>query len=164
VTRCGRAARPRRLRRPVASAKRGAAIVAALRADASTETSRGYGARPARLGPSTQTEIAVAVLSELVAWRHGRRQDVGEALGAIAEAVDPVCGMSVPVAGARETAVHEGVTYYFCCPGCRGRFERNPAKYLAPRATWVAPGTHARNVRQEYALTRERPRRRKSST
>ena len=94
----------------VASAKRGAATVAALRADGVDEETLARVRCPAGLdlGPSTQTEIAVAVLAELVAWRHGRRQDVGAALGAIAEAVDPVCGMSVPVAGARETADPRG--------------------------------------------------------
>jgi YHS domain-containing protein len=70
------------------------------------------------------------VLAELVAWRHTRPQGVEEAVSQLGEAVDPVCGMTVPVAGAREITEHDGVTYYFCCPGCRGRFERNPAKFL----------------------------------
>jgi YHS domain-containing protein len=25
---------------------------------------------------------------------------------------------------------HEGVTYYFCCAGCRRSFQENPAAYL----------------------------------
>ena len=25
---------------------------------------------------------------------------------------------------------HEGVTYYFCCVGCRRSFQENPAAYL----------------------------------
>jgi YHS domain-containing protein len=40
-----------------------------------------------------------------------------------AEAVDPVCGMTVAVAGA-PTAVRDGVTWYFCSAGCRDQFER----------------------------------------
>jgi xanthine dehydrogenase accessory factor len=32
-------------------------------------------------------------------------------------AIDPVCGMTVEMAGARYTAEHAGQTYYFCCPG-----------------------------------------------
>ena len=39
-----------------------------------------------------------------------------------AEAVDPVCGMTVAVAGA-PTAVRDGVTWYFCSVGCRDHFE-----------------------------------------
>ena len=40
-----------------------------------------------------------------------------------AEAVDPVCGMTVAAAGA-PTAVRDGVTWYFCSVGCRDHFER----------------------------------------
>ena len=47
------------------------------------------------------------------------------------EAVDPVCGMTVVVTADTPTAEHEETTYWFCCPGCRGRFARDPAKFLA---------------------------------
>ena len=43
-----------------------------------------------------------------------------------AEAVDPVCGMTVAVAGA-PTAVRDGATWYFCSTGCRDHFERTGA-------------------------------------
>jgi xanthine dehydrogenase accessory factor len=81
------------------------------------------------LGPSTQEEIAVAILAELVDWRHGLAADPAglapaEAAAPVpAEAVDPVCGMTVAVAGA-PTAVRDGVTWYFCSVGCRDHFER----------------------------------------
>jgi YHS domain-containing protein len=39
--------------------------------------------------------------------------------------------MEVDIATARHTYEHEGQTYYFCCPGCQGRFVREPEKYLA---------------------------------
>ena len=41
----------------------------------------------------------------------------------VGEAVDPICGMTVSIAGARETVVRDGTTYYFCGAGCRRRFE-----------------------------------------
>ncbi len=46
-------------------------------------------------------------------------------------AKDPVCGMSVDPANAAATREHEGVTYYFCNPGCAEKFSQNPANYLA---------------------------------
>jgi Cu+-exporting ATPase len=46
------------------------------------------------------------------------------------DALDPVCGMRVVIAGARHTAEHEGRTYYFCCGGCRERFLATPERYL----------------------------------
>ena len=74
----------------------------------------------------------MAVLAELVDWRHGLvpgspgpagLAPAGAAAPVPAEAVDPVCGMTVAVAGA-PTAVRDGVTWYFCSVGCRDHFER----------------------------------------
>ena len=53
-------------------------------------------------------------------------------------ATDPVCGMSVEPAAARErglTTEHEGVAYYFCGRGCLLEFRDDPEKYLAPEYT-----------------------------
>jgi Cu+-exporting ATPase len=46
-------------------------------------------------------------------------------------ATDPVCGMRVDPSKARATAEHEGRTYYFCCDGCRQKFEADPERYLS---------------------------------
>lgn len=45
--------------------------------------------------------------------------------------VDPVCGTSVDPAGARHIADHGDRTHAFCRAGCRTRFAKNPARYLA---------------------------------
>jgi xanthine dehydrogenase accessory factor len=112
----------------VASARRAASVLASLRSRGLDEESLGRVRSPAGLdlGPSTQAEIAVAVLAELVAWRHSRAivPSVPEV------AIDPVCGMEVAVGAAKETAVHEGQTFFFCGSGCRSRFEADAARYL----------------------------------
>ena len=54
---------------------------------------------------------------------------------AAAWATDPVCGMTVPVAGS-PSAVHKGRTLHFCCEGCRGLFESTPEVF----ASNPAPG------------------------
>ena len=113
----------------VASARRAGVELAALRQRGLDEETLARVRSPAGLdlGPLTQPEIAVAVLAELVAWRHARGP-----LGELpVEAVDPVCGMTVAVGADTPSAAHEGTTYWFCCPGCRGRFARDPTKYLA---------------------------------
>ena len=61
-------------------------------------------------------------------------------------AVDPVCGMTVQIAGARNTTVHDGHTYYFCNPKCLAKFQAEPARYLKPAEALppqkpVTPGT-----------------------
>jgi len=43
-------------------------------------------------------------------------------------AKDPICGMQVDEKKAVKSQ-HEGQTYYFCCPGCKTTFDKNPAKY-----------------------------------
>ena len=45
-------------------------------------------------------------------------------------AIDPVCGMTVDERTAPASAVHEGTTYYFCAPGCKRTFEKDPAAVL----------------------------------
>src|SRR5581483_6735275 len=59
-----------------------------------------------------------------------------------AVAIDPVCGMKVKIAGAKNTAVHGGRTYYFCSPGCLAKFAAGPARYLQP-ASAAPPGPAA---------------------
>jgi xanthine dehydrogenase accessory factor len=97
----------------VASAKRAASL-------GLDEESRARVRSPAGLdlGPSSQEEIAVAILAELVAWRHTRTKDV-----LVEYATDPICGMSVAVAGAEHVLEHDGTTHYFCSAHCLRKFE-----------------------------------------
>lgn len=123
----------------VASRRRGAATLAAMRQSGVGEEALARVRVPAGLdlGPSTQEEIAVAILAELVAWRHTRSGTASEAeTRAAAESarnrrddLDPVCGMAVSAETAIESAEVDGVRYYFCCAGCRRRFESDPDRY-----------------------------------
>ena len=45
-------------------------------------------------------------------------------------AKDPVCKMEVDEKTAKYKTVHKGKTYYFCAPGCKKAFEKNPNKHL----------------------------------
>jgi xanthine dehydrogenase accessory factor len=112
----------------VASARRATSVLADLRARGLDDEDVLRVRAPAGLdlGPSSQEEIAVAILAELVAWRHTRPD---ESPLPPQEAVDPVCGMTVAVEAAAERVVHEGVTVVFCSAHCRSRFEAEPARY-----------------------------------
>ena len=50
----------------------------------------------------------------------------------MATAIDPICQMDVdtdnPPGGQSE---HNGTTYYFCAPGCKVAFDKEPKKYLS---------------------------------
>jgi xanthine dehydrogenase accessory factor len=106
----------------VASAKRASAVTAELRERGIGEEALARVRSPAGLdlGPSAQEEIAVAILAELVAWRHTRGASPAEL---VETAIDPICGMTVTVATAIHTLEHDGTTYYFCGPGCLRRFQ-----------------------------------------
>ena len=45
-------------------------------------------------------------------------------------AIDPICGMTVEIAGAEFTSEYDGKTFYFCCAGCQHSFEKAPEEYL----------------------------------
>jgi xanthine dehydrogenase accessory factor len=104
------------------------------------------------LGAELPEEIAVSILAEIVkerprAAREERaeqpavnaapRRSAGLAVAtraaapAAGEAIDPVCQMTVTIAGAAHRAQHGGREYYFCCGGCRERFVASPERYLA---------------------------------
>jgi len=88
------------------------------------------------LGRTTHQEIAVAILAELVqlrasgglaaAWQPPAAREPHESP---AEAVDPVCGMTVAADSSGRPLTHDGQTYYFCSARCRREFETDPAAH-----------------------------------
>lgn len=46
------------------------------------------------------------------------------------EHIDPVCGMTVVESPTAIKTEYKGKTYYFCAPGCKAAFEKDPEKYL----------------------------------
>lgn len=45
-------------------------------------------------------------------------------------ALDPVCKMEVDPKTAPAKSEYKGQTYYFCAPGCKVAFDKDPEKYL----------------------------------
>jgi xanthine dehydrogenase accessory factor len=120
----------------VASARRAATVLAALRDSGLDEEAVLKVRAPAGLdlGPSSQEEIAVAILAELVAWRHTRGEALTSDAAPAEAAVDPVCGMTVATGPDALQAVHEGAAVYFCSAHCKARFEAEPDRYSGLRA------------------------------
>ena len=44
--------------------------------------------------------------------------------------LDPVCDMLVDIKTAKLTSVYQDETVYFCAPGCKIAFDKNPERYL----------------------------------
>lgn len=55
----------------------------------------------------------------------------GNTLG---KAADPVCGMKVQPEAATAVSEYQGKTYYFCCAGCKQRFDNDPSRFEMERA------------------------------
>jgi xanthine dehydrogenase accessory factor len=77
------------------------------------------------IGAKTPAEVALSILGEVV--RAVRLDGLGpadapRATTRPAEAVDPVCGMTVTVGPDTIRAEVGGVVHWFCNPGCRSRF------------------------------------------
>jgi xanthine dehydrogenase accessory factor len=78
------------------------------------------------LGKTSHEEVAVAILAELVQLRASGALAGGAASvpeRKLAQAVDPVCGMTVMADASGRPLAHDGETYYFCSAGCRRTFE-----------------------------------------
>ena len=76
------------------------------------------------IGARTAPEVALSILAAVV--RAIRLEGLGPGAPPVvrrpAEAVDPVCGMTVTIGPDTPHAVVDGVDHWFCNPGCRDRF------------------------------------------
>jgi xanthine dehydrogenase accessory factor len=127
----------------VGSAKRGQTVLGYLaeRGLPPAELDRVHTPAGLDLGRTTHQEIAVAILAELVQLRAAGKLVVAEAgvadvtgrvrgvtVEAPGDAVDPVCGMTVTAGPGSRPLERDGVTYYFCCAGCRDAFEKDESR------------------------------------
>jgi len=128
----------------VASHRRGEAVLGYLaeRGVSKDQLDRVHAPAGLDLGKTSHEEVAVAILAELVklrasgafapvpAPRSERTSRERRSELRLAEAVDPVCGMTVMASTSAMPLEHNGTTYYFCCAGCRRSFDENPDAYV----------------------------------
>jgi xanthine dehydrogenase accessory factor len=104
-------------------------------------------------GAKTPGEIALVAIVGVLALLRGRGaspmnvgQDMSKpnslaapfATATEGKFINPVCGMAVSTVNPLHIETYEGVSYYFCCDGCRTTFLRDPAKYAEIRRASVA--------------------------
>jgi xanthine dehydrogenase accessory factor len=128
----------------VASRKRGAGVLAALRADGVADEQLHRIDVPAGLdlGGQTPAEVALSILATVVAVRRGKHTAASEGKRVPAAerapmaapaglAIDPICGMTVAVAETTPSRQVAGETIYFCCEGCAAEFEERQRHAIA---------------------------------
>jgi xanthine dehydrogenase accessory factor len=125
----------------VASRKRGDGVLAELRSDGVPDDLLARIDVPAGLdiGARTPAEVALSILASIVAVHrdgHGHPAvltHAPEPAGTnVATAVDPICGMTVAAVVSTPSLRRNGETVYFCCDGCKAKFE---AQHEHARAT-----------------------------
>jgi xanthine dehydrogenase accessory factor len=117
----------------VASARRAERVLSELR-DRGLESGQLSVVRsPAGLpvGAGGQEGISLSIMAEVFSLRAKLQPPTIDERHAErpAEATDPVCGMQVEIPTASHTSEYGGEVYYFCGPGCKRAFEKEPKKY-----------------------------------
>jgi xanthine dehydrogenase accessory factor len=119
----------------VASKVKAAKILDYLKERGLSSTRLGQLKAPAGLDihASSPEEIAVSILAEIIQEnRSGMATQKREVERAVArqEAKDPICGMMVDIDEARHKSEFRGNAFYFCCAGCKQKFDKQPEQYV----------------------------------
>jgi xanthine dehydrogenase accessory factor len=125
----------------VASRKRGAAVLSYLEDRGFSKSQIDTVNLPAGLdlGHTTHREMAVSILAQLVQLRAAgslTRKSTPNLLQMAqpTEVIDLVCKMTVAAEKSNRPFDYQGTTYYFCAPGCRTAFEKDPSSFINQEA------------------------------
>ena len=125
----------------VASRKRGAAVLSYLEDRGFSKSKIDTVQLPAGLdlGHTTHREMAVSILAQLVQLRAAGSLTQKSTpnllqMAAPTEVIDLVCKMTVAAEKSNRPFDYEGTTYYFCAPGCRTAFEKDPSSFINQEA------------------------------
>jgi len=134
----------------IASRKRSEAILQYLNESNLTKEQIARLKYPAGLdfGAVSPEEIALSILAEIIQRRRRAAPVIDNQSASVslelpmtqpvaAEAIDPVCGMTVEIATAHFTSEYNGRSYYFCAAGCKRSFDREPRKYVQSESSQV---------------------------
>jgi xanthine dehydrogenase accessory factor len=85
-------------------------------------------------------EVAISILAQMIEHKNSERNqsafknfETSSAPGAVKPAyyTNPVCGVPVDMNNPKHIIEYKGEKVYFCCDGCKVKFELEPVKYIA---------------------------------
>ena len=90
-------------------------------------------------------EVAISILAEIIqvhnskplyeeSFMDPKPQDDNEQDIKPSYYINPVCGVPVDRNSPKHIIDYQGEKVYFCCDGCKVKFEAEPAKYMAKRS------------------------------
>jgi xanthine dehydrogenase accessory factor len=85
------------------------------------------------IGARSPEEIAVSILAEIVQLSHAKlinRETRATPAVEQQAAKDPICGMIVNINTAIVKSEYGDKEFYFCCAGCKGKFDKQPDLYV----------------------------------
>jgi len=117
----------------VASKAKTAKIIEYLKERGLAATRLGQLRAPAGLDihAASPEEIAVSILAEIIQVNRTAKETLKNEVRPPVEAKDPICGMMVDVSKARHQSEFRGNAFYFCCAGCKQKFDKQPEQYAA---------------------------------
>ena len=77
-------------------------------------------------------EVAISILAEIIQFMRGENELAEEPASATNLSgvfINPVCGIPVEKNTAKHIINYKNEDYYFCCDGCKVKFEEEPEKY-----------------------------------
>lgn len=90
-------------------------------------------------------EVAISILAEIIQVKNSLDVVVSfnqpQAMEAPAPQfyINPVCGIPVDMNHPKHIIEYKGEKVYFCCDGCKVKFEKDPEKYIQARALGLEP-------------------------
>jgi xanthine dehydrogenase accessory factor len=93
-------------------------------------------------------EVAISILAEIIQVKNSLEVFTQPA-AALPESekpatapdwyINPVCGVPVDKHNPKHVIVYKEEKVYFCCDGCKVKFEKDPEKYIKAREMGLAP-------------------------
>jgi xanthine dehydrogenase accessory factor len=83
-------------------------------------------------------EVAISILAEIIQVQNNlpvspgftKYDETREEAGKSRFYINPVCGLPIDINSPRHIIEYKGEKVYFCCDGCKIKFELEPEKYM----------------------------------